>query len=1205
MATAANPQPPRHSDGQFVKYDQYIEQQVGKARSQVKSVELFSELLLLSVGVLMYLLVFVLLDHWVFASGLGMFGRTLALLGLLGGLGAVVWFRLLPVLMGRVNPIYAADCIERSQPSLKNSLINFLLLRRSRTPMAKAVYEAIEQRAATDLSQVEVGSSVDRTRLIRIFYVLMALVAFSCVYKLISPKDPLVSLGRVILPWMDVAAPTRVTIQEVTPGDGTAFTGQIVKVTALVTGIDEDEDVTLHYSTVDGSVDDKQIKLVKPTDGYRHEARLPEGTDGLGQDVDYYLVAGDIRTPIFHLSVQPPPTISVQSVFYDYPRYTDLGRREVPWKGDIKAVEGTQVSIKAETNQPIKSAVIDFNCDGRTLLPMRVEGQKAYATFTLSEKTAEFHSYLLRFRNTDGHTNPSPTRYQIEVVRDKPPTLEFTQPGKDIELPANSAVLLKLLAADQDFKLSKVRLFVNKGEQVYLGTRTEPGEELLRNGAVPSFEGTYLVNAAKLGLSPGDELSYWAVATDNKSPGPNIVESQRWKIKIVDSQNQPQPPDQLAKNEPRKTDPQPPAGQQPNGAEPQKGQPQESNPQGGNEPSDQGDQPQDSQQQPDPENDPSRAIEELSKLFEKKQPKDEQEQEQHAKNDSQDQGDSDVDNKRGGSSEGNNGKQKQQDKNSKGSQPKDNPGQGKGSQSSSGDQKKEEGTDPKNGKQKQQPGDTQQPDQGKQGKGNQPEQPKDGSGKQQPDKKGQPQGAGKQGNEKGEPQKQPGQSKGGAGQPGKEKSKKNNGDQSQSGDQKGNNPNQSGSKKGDAPKGDPKNNGAEESGQPQGDQADQKGNPQGKGAGETKPGDAGKANPKQGKSGEEESTDGDREKLAGDTAGDGKQSDDKGSPAQQGKNNPRDKKANARDENKKANEKAPDVKNTSISDHESNSQGDQGGDRSGGGEQGGGQRAPKQGQGAAGQSTPSETGGGKGPGSGDADKVNRAGNKAPSGSKTGTSGSDQPGNGSRTKQSPDGKGDGENPNSPSGGSRGKQGQPKEVSTDKDVDKGQQAGSGGASGTAKSGPGGQGAGNPSPGNDRQNNNRQNASGTGTTKRDEVNLEYAKKAVDLMLRSIDEELAKDQLSPELQQRGYTREQLESLQKKFRSLRDKAKSPDATAADRKAFDDTLRSLGLSPSSTIDSRGTPTVRNRNREGISVPPPPEYRNRVNSFKSNISKPLE
>ena len=69
MATATKPDRDARSDGQFVKYDHYIEQQVGKARGQVKSVELFSEMLMLSVGLLVYLLTFVLVDHWYSRAG--------------------------------------------------------------------------------------------------------------------------------------------------------------------------------------------------------------------------------------------------------------------------------------------------------------------------------------------------------------------------------------------------------------------------------------------------------------------------------------------------------------------------------------------------------------------------------------------------------------------------------------------------------------------------------------------------------------------------------------------------------------------------------------------------------------------------------------------------------------------------------------------------------------------------------------------------------------------------------------------------------------------------------------------------------------------------------------------------------------------------------------------------------------------------------
>ncbi len=72
----------------------------------------------------------------------------------------------------RINPLFAAATIEGSQTSLKNSLINFLLLRGHRREVAMPVYQAIEHRAAADLAAVEVDVAVDRSRVIRRGFVL-------------------------------------------------------------------------------------------------------------------------------------------------------------------------------------------------------------------------------------------------------------------------------------------------------------------------------------------------------------------------------------------------------------------------------------------------------------------------------------------------------------------------------------------------------------------------------------------------------------------------------------------------------------------------------------------------------------------------------------------------------------------------------------------------------------------------------------------------------------------------------------------------------------------------------------------------------------------------------------------------------------------------------------------------------------------------
>ena len=209
------------SSGKFVEFDQYIDTQLRRTRGQVKTTEIGIGLLRLAAGVSIFLLVAAVADHWLVRRGLAGWQRY----ALFGGLmiGCVYFFirTILPALISRVNPIYAAQAIERSKPSLKNSLINFLLFRQQPETVHTVVYKAMEEQAATGLSQVALETAVDRTRLIHFGYALIACVAALALYLVLSPKNPLVSIYRVLVPWSDVAAPSRVSITNVEPADAT------------------------------------------------------------------------------------------------------------------------------------------------------------------------------------------------------------------------------------------------------------------------------------------------------------------------------------------------------------------------------------------------------------------------------------------------------------------------------------------------------------------------------------------------------------------------------------------------------------------------------------------------------------------------------------------------------------------------------------------------------------------------------------------------------------------------------------------------------------------------------------------------------------------------------------------------------------------------------------------------------------------------
>lgn len=528
--------------------DRYIEQQLGKARVQVKLVELCTLGLILVVGVLAFAFLAILVDHWIVE--IGSLGRWCLLALLLIGVAVYVVRFLLPLFIKRINPVYAAWTIEQSSPSLKNSLINYLSFRGNDSTSGRLVFNAMRQRAASDLSHVNVDTAVDRGHLIRIGYVVVAMMVALAIYTIFSPKDVFQSVRRVAAPWADIARPSRVEIADVKPGDAEVIYGQHVTISALVSGVDEDEDVKLFFTTDDKQVVERAEIMQQPEGSRRFECTLPSGEDGMRQGLTYRIESGDARTPEYQLRVLPAPTILVDRVDYKFPAYTRLQPKTITKRGDIQALEGTRVTVHARASQPIQTAFIEFdpviesdNGQRGEVYRLQVDdSDPTVATYSFpllladDRRTAQYSSYQLTFLTVDNQRSQNTITHQIHVSRDLPPEISILTPAQDrIEVPENGSQMIEIRAVDPDFGLSRVALrAVATGDDLLdEPLLTEPQGQ---SGQVMS---TYTFLPKRLKLVVGDTVVFWAVAEDNRAdpqtgaPDPNSQRTRNYHITIV------------------------------------------------------------------------------------------------------------------------------------------------------------------------------------------------------------------------------------------------------------------------------------------------------------------------------------------------------------------------------------------------------------------------------------------------------------------------------------------------------------------------------------------------------------------------------------------------------------------------------------------------------------------------------------------------
>jgi hypothetical protein len=544
-------QQPSPGATQSAESERFVVGQLARAGRYLKMMELFGSLMVLGIGVLLFLLAVVVVDAWVFE--LGFWARLVVLMVLAAGSLAYFALVMLPLLVHRINPAYAARTIEKSEPALKNSLINFLSFRTHRGEVHQVVYDALEQRAAVDLSHTQVESVVNHTRLVRIGYVLAGLLVVCGLYTVLSPKKPFATLQRILAPSAEIARPSVVQILDVDPGDATVFHSDRVKVSARVEGLPSDTPVTLYYSTADGKTVDVAVQMA--LDGTRYTAELPPNKDGLAgggiqQDARYRIVAGDARTPEYRLHMLPAPRMNVTGVEYDYPDYTRLPDRIADGEADIQAPEGTRVTIRARANQPIKAAYIELNPlpDENPIrsprlpntVPMQASEAEAHGTILLDLQADRLkprhHSYQVRFVTEAGHRSRQPTVHRIEVTRDLEPEVEILSPKRNhIQVPVDGRQTIEVRAIDPDYGLSRVALKATVRDEALLD------QALLEDAAGKTGQvvRSYEFVPAALRLEAGTRVMLWATAADNRTapahgmPEPNVARTENYLIEIV------------------------------------------------------------------------------------------------------------------------------------------------------------------------------------------------------------------------------------------------------------------------------------------------------------------------------------------------------------------------------------------------------------------------------------------------------------------------------------------------------------------------------------------------------------------------------------------------------------------------------------------------------------------------------------------------
>lgn len=525
------------SNSRYLDFDEYVDLKLQKTRSTIKSTDILVALAGVAAMFLGYLLVFVVFDQWVVPGGFGIGLRWVLLSTLLILTAAwLVWKVGVPYLRS-VNRLFAAKEIEKADPDLKSNLLNLVDLRSSGRPVDPAILRALEKNAAVGLQKVDVAQAIDHRPLMRMAYVLLAVVVLFCLYALFSPKKISNSIWRSLMPASNVGVSTRTEIVNVQPGDQTVLAGVKIPVSADIAG-EVPERVWLHFTTADGKFRDEPVELRTDGEGPTRFKGILLGENGLGvlQDLRYVIRAGDAVSSEYHITVKQPPSANVDRVAMQFPAYMKLEPTDQVG-GQIEAWEGTKITLTAHTNIPVKQGRIEFldtpdsPPKGEEVgMTVSTDGRQLTATWTLEFRSDESYAkaYQIQCKTESGEQDPNPIKYGLTIRKDMPPEVSLLEPVRDLEAPANTiAIPLLIEAHDPDFELSHINLHVKKNGQVVYKEPLSEGRQqrvLLK----PDLK------LERFALKPGDLIEFWVQAFDNKQPRPNSKVTPELKVKIVD-----------------------------------------------------------------------------------------------------------------------------------------------------------------------------------------------------------------------------------------------------------------------------------------------------------------------------------------------------------------------------------------------------------------------------------------------------------------------------------------------------------------------------------------------------------------------------------------------------------------------------------------------------------------------------------------------
>jgi hypothetical protein len=423
---------------------------------------------------------------------------TMRVLGYLLIAAAAVRYLVVPALR-RPTDARLALYVEERAPELKQTLLSAvheLGVSAVARPSPGLSARVMEQ-ALAEVRRIEAGPGLERSRLGRAAAMLGGVAAATALLLVIGPPILKDAAKAIFIPWSEAAA-APVFAVTVTPGDAQVPKGGAIELAAALRGFAaEAAELVMKADTATEWV---RVPMLRDS----AEARFTSRIFDLTRSTVYYVESDGVRSRAYTLTVVNLPAVDKLSLDLRFPAYTGLPVERIEEGGDVAAVRGTTVTVRAHITMPVRSGTLQL--DGKTDIPLKADSAgRLVGSFRVTGNGF----YRINLVAEDGTSVPGKLQYVIEALEDHGPTIRIEQPGRDTKVTSLEEVAVAVRASDDyGVKGLELRYSVNGGAEHKVPLTDSTGR------AQVEMRAAHTLFLEELGLKPGDLVSYHVVAGD-------------------------------------------------------------------------------------------------------------------------------------------------------------------------------------------------------------------------------------------------------------------------------------------------------------------------------------------------------------------------------------------------------------------------------------------------------------------------------------------------------------------------------------------------------------------------------------------------------------------------------------------------------------------------------------------------------------------